>query len=94
MLASSLISKTRALESALPNINISELFATAPQRILLGRWLTRATILPESQSKIRISFLPAPAANSKSYFLLNIATYKKGAMLFKGFFATLGALVG
>jgi hypothetical protein len=37
------------------------------------------TMFPLSKSNILISFLPAPPANIKSYFLLNIVAYKNGA---------------
>ena len=78
------MSKILTLESELPNMKASDLFATAPHIIALGRELILATILPESQSNTLISFLPEPPANNRSYFWLNIVTYKNGAMDFPG----------
>jgi hypothetical protein len=56
----------RTLESAPPIVNIFDLFAVVPDIIDLGRLLIIPTMFPDSQSKTRSSFLPAPPAKSKS----------------------------
>jgi hypothetical protein len=51
----------------------------APDITALGMLFTMPTIFPLSQSKTLSSFLPAPPAKIKSYFLLNERVYKYGA---------------
>ena len=59
--------KMRMRESTAPKQNIELLAACAPHVIGFGKLLMFATMLPLSQSYTRISFLPAPPQNSRSY---------------------------
>ena len=63
--------KRRDLLSEAPNAKILDWLPVSPLKIDLGMLLIMPTMLPESQSKTRISFLPAPPANRRSCLALN-----------------------